>query len=78
MTSENEGTIGVYLCSESGEIGNWIDLESVAEFMRQFNDVIEVSVHNELSSKEGLDYLVNRYFEMKFDRVLIGGAVPTI
>jgi hypothetical protein len=46
--------------------------------MRQFNDVIEVGVHNELSSKEGLDYLVNRYFEMKFDRVLIGGAVPTI
>jgi len=78
MTSENEGTIGVYLCSESGEIGNWIDLESVAEFMRQFNDVIEVGVHNELSSKEGLDYLVNRYFEKKFDRVLIGGAVPAI
>jgi len=76
--SDRTGRIGVYLCSESGEIGNRIDLEDVAEFMRKFDDVVEVGIHTELNSKDGIDYLINRYYEAKFDRILIGGAIPNI
>ena len=76
--SDENARIGVYLCSESGEIGNRIDLEEVAEFMRKFGDVVEVGIHEELSSKDGIDYLINRYRETKFDRILIGGAIPNI
>ncbi|MDD1773808.1 MAG: FAD-dependent oxidoreductase, partial [Methanomassiliicoccales archaeon] len=80
MTAESDrtGRIGVYLCSESGEIGSRIDLENVAEFMRQFDDVVEVGIHTELSSKDGIDYLISRYYEAKFDRIVIGGAIPNI
>jgi heterodisulfide reductase subunit A len=75
---DRPGRIGVYLCSENGEIGNRIDLEDVAESMRRFDDVAEVGIHTELSSKDGISYLINRYHEVKFDRILIGGAIPNI
>ena len=78
MNPEEGKRIGVYLCSERGEISNRIDLDSVADYMRQFDDVIDVGIHNELSSKEGLDFLLAKYEELRFDRLLIGGAVPAI
>lgn len=78
METSNRSKIGVYLCSEMGEIGDRIDLSELSEYMRRFDDVVEVGVHDELSSKEGLDFLVSRYLEKKFDGVLIGGAVPAI
>lgn len=78
LNPEKGKTIGVYLCSEDGEISNGIDLESLAEYLRQFDDVIDVGIHHELASREGVDYLIGKYLDKKFDRVLIGGAVPAI
>ena len=78
LNPEKGKAIGVYLCAEGGEIRNKIDLESLAEYIRQFDDVLDVGIHNELSSRDGVDYLIGRYLEKKLDRILIGGAVPAI
>ena len=78
MNPEKAKGIGVYLCSEEGEISRRIDLESLAKFISRYEDVVDVGIHHELSSKEGLEYLIGRHHEKKFDRILIGGAVPAI
>lgn len=78
MERKNQAKIGAYLCREKGEISDRIDLEEVAAFLKQFDDVIDVGIFDELASKEGIDYLISRYLEKKFDRILIGGAIPNI
>jgi heterodisulfide reductase subunit A len=78
MEENKRSKIGIYLCRENGEISDRIDLEEVAAFLRRFEDVIDVDIFDELSSKEGIDFLINKYLSKKFDRILIGGAIPNI
>ncbi|MCX6651128.1 MAG: FAD-dependent oxidoreductase [Methanomassiliicoccales archaeon] len=78
MNPEKSKRIGVFLCCGRGEISRRIDLESLAKFISQYEDVVDVGIYQELSSKEGLEYLIGRYLEKKFDRILIGGGVPAI
>ena len=78
MNPEKGKGIGVFLCSEGGEISRRIDLESLVKFINRYEDVVDVGIHHELSSREGLEYLIGRYLVKKFDRILIGGAVPAI
>jgi heterodisulfide reductase subunit A2 len=78
MNGEAKRTIGVYLCSEMGKIGNDNDLEEIKAAMESEKDVIDVFVHPEICSKEGLALLLERYEKFKPQCALLVCSTPVV
>jgi heterodisulfide reductase subunit A len=72
-----EPRIGVYLCTCRGDISKWIDLKSVAEFVKKIKRVTELSLHEELCSREGQAFLQSE-FKKGLSRVVVGACIPNI
>jgi heterodisulfide reductase subunit A len=64
----------VYLCSCRGEIGRHIDLDKVASALRKDPRVSSVSIHEDLCSRDGQNFLRDDFKAKKHGRVAIGAC----
>jgi heterodisulfide reductase subunit A2 len=64
----------VYLCSCRGEIGRHIDLDKVAVALRKDPRVSSVSIHEDLCSRDGQNFLRDDFKAKKHGRVAIGAC----
>lgn len=70
--------VGVYLCGCRGEISRKVDLEVVAERIRNCPGVSSVGIHEALCSREGQQYLKKEYKEKRFERLAVAACSPNI
>jgi len=69
--------IGVYLCRCGGNIGDVVDLQSVADSLKENKDVL-VNIQDYLCSGAGQDKIKNDIEKGKVDRVVIGSCSPKL
>lgn len=70
--------IGVYLCREEGRLDITLNFERIREVLEEEKDVFDIGIHSSLCSKEGIEYIVERFKENDLDRVLLAGNVPSV
>ncbi len=68
--------IGVYLCRCGGNISDVVDLQAVADSMKQDNAV--VNIQDYLCSSAGQEKIKNDIEKAKVDRVIIGSCSPKL
>ncbi len=68
--------VGVFLCECRGEIGDRLDLETVAAHARDQPDIVDVWVHEALCSEAGQQFITDNCEEEAIDRVVIGACTP--
>ncbi|MGB9777350.1 MAG: CoB--CoM heterodisulfide reductase iron-sulfur subunit A family protein, partial [Anaerolineae bacterium] len=66
--------IGVFLCDHRGEIGEVIDLETVAEYARTLPDVALAMVVGDGFSRTGLEEIARIVREKQLNRVVLAGS----
>ncbi len=69
--------IGVYLCRCGGNIGDVIDLQSVADSLKENKNVV-VNIQDYLCSSTGQEKIRNDIEKGKVDRVVIGSCSPKL
>ncbi|MDL5503406.1 MAG: disulfide reductase, partial [Candidatus Methanoperedens sp.] len=69
--------IGVYLCRCVGNIGDVVDLQSVADKLKEDKNVT-VNIQDYLCSSVGQDKIKNDIEKGKIDRVVIGSCSPKL
>jgi len=75
---QSEHGIAVYLCSCKGEIGRYIDLQSIADDIKKDPRVVVVGIHDALCSREGQEYLKKEKRSRHFERIAVGACSPNI
>jgi len=70
--------IAVFLCRCRGEIGNHLDLDSIAAELKKDSRIVTVGVHDALCSREGQEYLRQQLKAMEFRRVAVGACSPNV
>ncbi len=74
---KNEPKIGVYLCRCGGNIGDMVDLQAVADSLKENKDV-SVNIQDYLCSSQGQDKIKNDIEKGKVSRVVIGSCSPKL
>ncbi len=69
--------IGVYLCRCGGNIGDVVDLQAVAESIKQDKNVV-VNIQDYLCSSAGQEKIKNDIEKGRVDRVVIGSCSPKL
>ncbi|MCZ7357412.1 MAG: 4Fe-4S binding protein [Candidatus Methanoperedens sp.] len=69
--------IGVYLCRCGGNIGDVVDLQAVAESLKENKDTV-VNIQDYLCSSQGQEKIKNDIEKGKVDRVVIGSCSPKL
>lgn len=69
--------IGVYLCRCGGNIGDVVDLQSVADSLKENKDVL-VNIQDYLCSGAGQEKIKSDIEKGKVDRVVIGSCSPKL
>src|SRR5659263_487745 len=69
--------IGVYLCRCGGNIGDVVDLQAVADKLKEDKNVT-VNIQDYLCSSVGQDKIKNDIEKGKIDRVVIGSCSPKL
>lgn len=75
--SPPENRIGVYLCRCGGNISDVVDLQSVADSLKENKDVI-VNIQDYLCSSAGQEKIKNDIEKGKVSRVVIGSCSPKL
>lgn len=70
--------VAVYLCGCKGAISDHVDLESIAKELKGDPDILTVSIHEALCSREGQMFLKEEYSEKGFERVAVAACSPNI
>lgn len=70
--------VAVYLCGCKGAISDHVDLESIAKELKGDPDILTVSIHEALCSREGQDFLKEEYSAKGFERVAVAACSPNI
>jgi len=73
-----EQGIAVYLCSCRGQIGRYIDLQSIADEIKKDPRVVAVGIHDALCSREGQEFLKDEKRNKHFERIAVGACSPNI
>ncbi|HJX04606.1 MAG TPA: disulfide reductase, partial [Thermoplasmata archaeon] len=73
-----EKGIAVYLCSCKGQIGRYIDLQSIADEIKKDSRVVAVAMHDALCSREGQEFLKGEKRSKRFERAAVGACSPNI
>ncbi|VVB89688.1 CoB--CoM heterodisulfide reductase iron-sulfur subunit A [uncultured archaeon] len=68
---------GVYLCRCGGNIGDVVDLQAVAESLKENKDVV-VNIQDYLCSSQGQERIKNDIEKGKVGRVVIGSCSPKL
>ena len=70
--------VAVYLCGCKGAISDHVDLESIAKELKGDPDILTVSIHEALCSREGQDFLKEEYSAKGIERVAVAACSPNI
>lgn len=70
--------LAVFLCTCRDQISRRVDIDKIAERLREDPAIVEVGVHEALCSREGQDYLKGRAKAANFERVAIGACSPNV
>jgi heterodisulfide reductase subunit A len=70
--------IAVFLCGCRGAISRNVDLEAIAKQLEGHPDVVTVSIHDALCSREGQKFLKEEYSKKGFERVAVAACSPNI
>jgi heterodisulfide reductase subunit A len=70
--------IAVFLCGCRDAVSRHVDLESIAEELKKHPDVVTVSIHEALCSREGQKFLKDEYSKKGFERVAVAACSPNI
>src|SRR5574341_1615712 len=68
---------GVYLCRCGGNIGDVVDLQAVADSLKENKDVL-VNIQDYLCSSQGQEKIKNDIEKGRIDRVVIGSCSPKL
>jgi heterodisulfide reductase subunit A len=68
--------VGVYVCKCGGNIGNYVDVETVIEEVNKWEDVVIARYHDYLCSDPSQDIIVNDIKEKKLNRVIVASCTP--
>ncbi|MBE0523146.1 MAG: CoB--CoM heterodisulfide reductase iron-sulfur subunit A family protein [Methanosarcinales archaeon] len=68
--------IGVYLCRCGGNIGDVVDVQSIADEVVSLPAVTEVNIQDYLCSSAGQGHIKQDILDSKVDRVAIGSCSP--
>lgn len=71
-------SIGVYICTEEGEVEQLIDLDELKDMLLDQEGVIDVFIHDSICSKEGKELALERYMETRPERVLLIDSKPSV
>jgi len=71
MTVKDNKTLAVYICSEHGKIGDEDQLSKIQKALETEENLIDIYIHPELCSREGLNLLLKRFKDHKPDGVLL-------
>ncbi len=74
---ENKQRIGVYLCRCGGNISDVVDLQSVADSLKENKDVV-VNIQDYLCSSAGQEKIKSDIEKGKVSRVVIGSCSPKL
>ena len=70
--------VAVYLCGCKGAISDHVDLESIAKELKGEPDILTVSIHEALCSREGQNFLKEEYSAKGLERVAVAACSPNI
>ncbi len=74
---KNESKTGVYLCRCGGNISDVVDLQAVADSLKENRDVL-VNIQDYLCSSQGQEKIKNDIEKGKVSRVVIGSCSPKL
>ncbi len=74
---ESPPKTGVYLCRCGGNISDMVDLQAVADSLKENKDVV-VNIQDYLCSSAGQEKIKNDIVKGKVDRVVIGSCSPKL
>lgn len=77
IVKEESKKIGVYLCRCGGNIADAVDLQAVADNLKEDKNII-VNIQDYLCSSAGQDKIKNDIEKGKVDRVVIGSCSPKL
>ncbi len=78
MSDGTSKSIGVYICTEEGEVEKLIDLDELEEMLLEQEGVTDVFFHHSICSKEGKELVLERYKKSRPDGVLLIGSKPSV